>query len=317
MDCNRARRDDWVKPILEAAVSLNEFMHIETFGRSPRQVDGKCWSFAEVLGEAAQAQVAVAGFAEARPPELFFGAAPQSLAAEAQRLATTAVDLAGRKLRGDAPILVAGVASFPVERQIFDRNPIEQDVYGFWGTRVISWLQDTFGMSLKCVVERQEEHRLRLQFFALPSLTDELRLDWRRAHPGLAAKRRAEQAGANKQQQEREYRLAMRRLEDQFQERVLDGLGRDRFGPMGRRVARRERPAEAKTEGLETRANMQGRKREATVAQISAELDVERERNRATQAQLLDALERLAAAERRAQQAEEEAARLRTALERS
>jgi hypothetical protein len=84
---------------------------------------------------------------------------------------------------------------------------------------------------------------------------------------------------------------------------------------MGRRVARRERPVGAKIKRLEARANERERKLEAAVAKISTELDIERKQSWVRQMQLEGALERLAAAERRARQAEEEAARLRTALE--
>jgi len=279
---------------LEAVVGLKQFMRIDTFAHSPRQVDGKRATVSEVLGEMAHASVAVSEGAKDEPAELVQGAAPQSLAPEAERLATTAVNSAGQKLHGDAAILVAGVASFPVEPRIFERDVIEQEVYGFWRVRVVSWLHDTFGLSLKCVVERQDEHYRRLHFFALPSLTNDLRLDWRRAHPGLAAKQRAEQAGANKQEQEREYWSAMRRMNGQFYERVIKDLG-PRFGD-----ANLEKPARKKTKRLESQASERERRLEATVEKVSAELETEREQSRTRQTQLDQALKRLAAAERRA-----------------
>jgi hypothetical protein len=301
------------KPMLEVAVGLNRFMHIETFGRSPRRGGRKWRDVAEILGEAAQGPGGAAGLAEPKPPELYFGATPQSLAPEAQRLASAAVDSLGRKLGGDAAVLVAGVASFPAEHRIFERDLIERETYNFWSVRVLRWLQDTFGASLKCVVERHDENTRSLHFFTLPSLTDDSRLDWRRAHPGLAAKRRAEQAGANKREQEREYRSAMRRMDDQFQEVVINGLGRDRFGPGRGMGARRERPAGAKTERIKARTNERERILEAKVAKISAELEAERNQSRIRQRQLDQALESLAASQRHARQAEEEVTRLRAA----
>ncbi len=295
-------------PSLEAVVGLKQFMHIETFGCSPRGVGGKQGTILEILGKVAQASVAVSDAAEAEPPELIQGVAPQSLTPEAQRLATTAVDTLGRKLHGDAAVLVAGIASYPVAQRFFERNPIEQYVYGFWYVRVVRWLQDTFGMNLKSVVARHDENYRHLHFFTLPSLTDDLRLDWRRAHPGLAAKRQAEQAGANKQEQERAYRLAMRRMDDRFYEEVIKDLGRDRFGS-----ARPEKPTGPQSQRLEARANERQRGLEATVGRVSAELEAERTLSQTRKRELDQALERLAAAERRARLAEAEAARLKAA----
>jgi hypothetical protein len=289
-------------------VGVQQFMRIETFGRSPRRGDQEGRSVSEILREPAQAPLGLVGLAEVEALELIQGAAPQSLAPEAQKLATTAVDSLGRKLRSDAPILVAGVASYPVQQRMFERNVIEREVYGFWHTKVVRWLQDTFGMSLRSVVARHDENYRHLHFFTLPSQSDDLRLDWRRAHPGLAAKRQAEQAGATRQEQEREFRLAMRRIDDRFYEEVIKDLGRDRF-----EGARRTKPAGTKSKRLEAQATERQRMLEAAVESVSAELETERAQSETTKKELNQALERLAAAERRARLAEAEIARLKAA----
>ena len=79
-------------PSLEAALGLKQFMHIETFGRTTRRVDGKQGTLSEILGKIAQAPVAVSDVAAAEPMGLVQGVAPQDLAPEAERLASSAID---------------------------------------------------------------------------------------------------------------------------------------------------------------------------------------------------------------------------------
>jgi hypothetical protein len=231
------------KPTLEAAVGLNRFMRIETFGRSPRRRDRKWRDILEILGEAGQGLVGAAGLAEPKPPKLLLGAAPQSLAPEAQRLATAAVDSRGWKLRGDVAILVAGVASFPVEQRIFERDLIERETYRFWCATVLRWLQDTFGESLRCVVERKDERDLRLHFYTLPSLTGAALIwAWRRS----GGPSKSEQIGRSRSGNTGRRCAA---LTTGFTKRSSRTWGRDRFGPVPRRVARRERPVGRKWNG--------------------------------------------------------------------
>ena len=102
--------------------------------------------------------------------------------------------------------------------------------------------------------------------------------------------------------------MAMRRMDDRFYEEVIKDLGRDRFGS-----ARPEKPTGPQSQRLEARANERQRGLEATVGRVSAELEAERTLSQTRKRELDQALERLAAAERRARLAEAEAARLKAA----
>jgi hypothetical protein len=83
-------------------------------------------------------------------------------------------------------------------------------------------------------------------------------------------------------------------MNGQFYERVIKDLG-PRFGD-----ANLEKPARKKTKRLESQASERELRLEATVEKVSAALETERKQSRTRQTQLDQALERLAAAERRA-----------------
>jgi hypothetical protein len=249
-------------------------------------------------------------------PNLLFGVYPEDLIADALGLAALALDAQGRALRQDGSVLVAGVVSYPQLSRDTPRDPIDMDVYGLWRTETRDWLAEQFGDNLRSVVEHVDEDRFHLHFYVIPSLNPDRTLNWERAHPGLAAKRRAAAAGKNKREQERCYRAAMRDFQDEFFSQISLHHGHSRYGAKRERVSRIERAAQKRIEA--EREEMHDRLR---IQEHEVFLRTEHEAREQVRAQMhmmkqeVDGTRQQLEIERdRADRAEEENARLRALL---
>ena len=69
-------------------------------------------------------------------------------------------DKMGRKMREDAPVLVAGVASFP--REIAEKDP---DLYARWESLTVAYLQGKYGDNLRAVVMHNDEEQPHIHFY--------------------------------------------------------------------------------------------------------------------------------------------------------
>jgi hypothetical protein len=106
-------------------------------------------------------------------PEVLFGDLA-GLESEIATLAETARDARGHKIRKDATVLLAGVASYPpyADPAGYDR----------WEALTMEFIKAEYGADLKAVVRHIDEPAKHLHFFSTP---DDLKA--KRLHRGYAA----------------------------------------------------------------------------------------------------------------------------------
>jgi len=143
----------------------------------------------------------------------------------------------GRKLRSDAHVLLAGVASYP--REAAEDNPSN---YEKWKAKTVDFLREKYGDKLVSVVEHQDESHPHLHFYCV----DFENLNAKMLHDGhLAAAKLlplTKEAGLA-------FKGAMREYQNDYYEKVGAQVGLTRIGPGRKRATRQEwnaQKAEAK-----------------------------------------------------------------------
>ena len=183
---------------------LSQFISLIRYGRSPRKGEPKWSCIAGITREAARVPGAANHVRHASPPNILYGGSPL----EAGRLAIERADRAYdhgrrlRRLRRDGKVLLAGVASYPVPRQVVESNSAEQDVYLLWRAMLLAWLIQQFGEHLLSVGEHGDEGFPHIHFYVVPTLLPDGHLNLHEIHPGLRMKWDADEAGASQKVQD-------------------------------------------------------------------------------------------------------------------
>lgn len=201
-----------------------QFVHIESYARQgSKQGKGK-WSVRQIIAEANREPGHVYHVENPQKPKVR-GMALDKLEKLAQDYGDNSNDAKGRKLRKDAPVMLAGVISLPRQQE------------GKWEDfrkDSIKWLQKIYGDRLKTVVEHQDEAHPHIHFYAVPNVGERFEV----LHNGKAASAQAKAAGKLKGDQNRAYKEAMRLFQDQFGIHVAQSHGLARIGPGRRRLTR-------------------------------------------------------------------------------
>jgi len=135
-----------------------QFSRAERFGIVPRSGEKKCRCISGIVGEVARLPSCISHLPAPSSPILLFGKNPIEVGAAAIKLAETAVDGAGRKLRRDAGVLVAGVISWPGDPALL-KGPCrdsELDAYAGWEADVVEYLKQKYGNSLQYIVRHED-----------------------------------------------------------------------------------------------------------------------------------------------------------------
>lgn len=201
-----------------------QFVHIAVYSlQSPRKTSrgaDRKWAVRDVLAEASREPQACLHVPRPRPPILLHGPSLAELEAEVGAIHARSTDAAGRRLRKDASVLLAGVASYP-------RAGIE---YGYWKQCTLEWLQLEFGDRLRSVVEHTDEAHPHIHFYAVNPDSGNVK----DLHPGF----RAAKGAHTPKEQRLAYNTAMRAFQDRFWERVAGPSGLARLGPGRQRMSR-------------------------------------------------------------------------------
>ena len=201
-----------------------QFVHIEVYGlaaakKTTRDANIK-WNVRDIIAEARREPQACPHIPNPQPPTVLHGADLADLETEIKAIHARSVDAAGRRLRKDASVLLAGVASYP-------RHGTE---YEYWKRAALEWLQLEFGEKLRSVVEHADEAHPHLHFYVINPIGGNVK----DVHPGFQA---AKPAKTPKEQRVL-YNSAMRAFQDRFSEHVAAPTGLARIGPGRRRLSR-------------------------------------------------------------------------------
>ena len=201
-----------------------QFVHIAVYSLHPpkktsRGADRK-WAVRDVIAEASREPQACLHVPKPRSPYLLHGPSLAELEAEVGAIHAHSTDAAGRRLRKDASVLLAGVASYP-------RGGIE---YSYWRQSTLEWLQTEFGEHLRSVVEHTDEAHPHLHFYVVNPDGGNVK----DLHPGF----RAAKGAQTPKEQRHSYNTAMRAFQDRFWEHVAGPSGLARLGPGRQRMSR-------------------------------------------------------------------------------
>lgn len=212
-----------------------QFIHIESYARTGSQQNGnkvksKKWSIRDILAEAGREPGNYYHVENAKPPIAILGTLAEAEKA-AHEWADNTKDAKGRKLRKDALCMLAGVISLPAEKkqdwEKFKRSSVE-------------YLKHKYGDRLKAVVEHTDETHPHIHFYIVPKIGEK----FDDIHDGKKAAAQAKAQGEIKGKQNHEYIEAMRRLQDNFYDKVASMFGLTRLGPGRRRLTRAQWKAE-------------------------------------------------------------------------
>lgn len=201
-----------------------QFLHIETYGLVPpkKRANGNSnkWSVRDILAEVGREPQACLHIRSPSPPSLLRGPSLADLEVEIGAIHARSTDAVGRKLRKDASVLLAGVASYP-------RGVVG---YEYWKRSVLEWLQARFAENLRTVVQHCDEAHPHVHFFVVNAAGGNVK----DLHPGYLAGRNTK----TPKEQRIAYNSAMRQFQDDFWESVGGPAGLARLGPKRRRLSR-------------------------------------------------------------------------------
>jgi hypothetical protein len=133
-------------------------------------------------------------------------------------------DPVGRKMREDAAVLLAGVASFP--RAEAEKDP---ELYARWESLTVAYLQGKYGDNLRAVVMHNDEEHPHLHFYVY----SDTEVNAKMLHDGY---KNASKKGS--------YKAGVQAFQDEYFEKVASRCGLARTGPKRRRLSRAEWHAE-------------------------------------------------------------------------
>lgn len=180
--------------------------------------------------------------AEPKPPVLLAGVQPELAWTQIEQRHDKARDLvtlkngrkAERKLRNDANVLLAAVASYPEPTETVDITAPEfQD----WQKRALEWFTVQHGEPLSAVLHLDETHP-HIHFLTAPDLENGQRMQ--DIHAGEKAKAEVGGRKAGRVEKRQAFSEAMRQYQDGYHTAVGIHHGQARLGPKRQRLSRDE-----------------------------------------------------------------------------
>jgi hypothetical protein len=211
-----------------------QFIHIETYSRSSKSGT----SARSIIGEATREDGYCPHVAKPQQPVILSGPHPGEWYAGVDERASQAKDKLGRKIRKDAHLIVAGVASYPVRCKDLDDS--EREKLMAWAEETITWFEKKHGKG--CAVMHLDEEFPHIHMYAEADLAAGQRAG--DLHPGEAAKKNAPNKKLAKKSA---YTGAMRQYQSDYFQDVASRYGMARTGPERRRMTRAEWQAEQAT----------------------------------------------------------------------
>ncbi len=202
---------------------MYQFGHVEAYARKPQK---GTWSIRDVAAEAERKREHCMHVEQPQEPIRVFGCSPSEAVEQAEAWGAQAKDAKGRKLRSDAPVLLAGVLSYP--RQGEEWPEFKQ--------KALTWLKSEYGDNLVSVIEHQDEQHPHIHFYAVPKPGQ----SFNNLHQGRAAAAEAKRKGETKAAQQYAHNNAMRDWQDRLYQAVGREFGLARLGPKRQRLTRAE-----------------------------------------------------------------------------
>lgn len=211
-----------------------QFIHIETYARIASR-NKKKQSATAVAYECERTEKAFPHIKHPCTPSILFGVKPTDAVRLAEENASIGKDKMGRKIRKDAQIILAGVASYPTPTV-----DLSYSTRGFktWLKLTHEFLKEKYGAQYKSLVLHLDEPFPHVHFYVVPDLDDSV-LSISSVHEGVKAREELPK-GSSAKEKMRAYKTAMRCFQDEYFTKVGAQCGLTRDGPRRRRLTRQE-----------------------------------------------------------------------------
>ena len=198
-----------------------QYIHAEVYARkactNPKNKTKYCID--DIIGEVIRDPAHSEAIANPQPPRYIISseAGLKGMLMKIKENAANYRDKMGRKMREDAPVLVAGVASFP--REIAEKDP---DLYARWESLTVAYLQGKYGDNLRAVVMHNDEEQPHIHFYVY----SDTEVNAKALHYGHKAKKN--------------FIAASKAFQDDYHAQVAIHCGMARLGPKKQRLTRAE-----------------------------------------------------------------------------
>ena len=200
---------------------MYQYIHAEVYARrastNPKNKTKYCID--DIIGEVIRDPAHSEAIANPQPPRYIISseAGLKGMLMKIKENAANYRDKMGRKMREDAPVLVAGVASFP--REIAEKDP---DLYARWESLTVAYLQGKYGDNLRAVVMHNDEKQPHIHFYVY----SDTEVNAKALHYGHKAKKN--------------FIAAAKDFQDDYHAQVAIHCGMARLGPKRQRLTRAE-----------------------------------------------------------------------------
>lgn len=205
-----------------------QFIRAEIYARraSTNPKSKSEYNAADIIGEALRDDGHCPHVENPEPPRYLIGseAETRAMLGRINENALKYRDPVGRKMREDAAVLLAGVASFP--RAEAEKDP---ELYARWESLTVAYLQGKYGDNLRAVVMHNDEEHPHLHFYVY----SDTEVNAKMLHDGY---KNASKKGS--------YKAGVQAFQDEYFEKVASRCGLARTGPKRRRLSRAEWHAE-------------------------------------------------------------------------
>ena len=205
-----------------------QFIRAEVYARraSTNPKSKSAYNIDDIIGEALRDEGHCPHVEKPEPPRYLFGseASTRAILGRVKENALQYRDPVGRKMREDAAVLLAGVASFP--RDAANKDP---ELYKKWESLTVEYLQKKYGDNLRSVVMHNDEEHPHLHFYVY----SDTEVNAKMLHDGF---KNGSSPGA--------FKKGAQAFQDEYHEQVASRCGLARTGPKRRRLSRAEWHAE-------------------------------------------------------------------------
>ena len=205
-----------------------QFIRAEVYARraSTNEKSKSQFNASDVIGEALRDEGHCPHVEKPEAPRYLLGseAGTRAILGRIQENAAQYRDKMGRKMREDAAVLLAGVASFP--RDAANKDP---DLYARWESLTVEYLQRKYGDNLRSVVMHNDEEHPHLHFYVY----SDTEVNAKMLHDGY-------KNGSSP----KAYKKGCEDFQNEYFEQVASRCGLARTGPKRRRLSRAEWHAE-------------------------------------------------------------------------
>ena len=205
-----------------------QFIRAEVYARraSTNEKSKNAHSLDDIIGEALRDAGHCPHVERPEIPRYLFGSEVEvrAISGQVRKNADQYRDKMGRKMREDAAVLLAGVASFP--RDAANKDP---DLYKKWEAMTVDYLKNKYGDNLRAVVQHNDEEHPHIHFYAY----SDTEVNAKMLHDGY-------KNGSSPAK----YKAGTKAFQDEYFEKVASRCGLARTGPKRRRLSRAEWHAE-------------------------------------------------------------------------